>query len=48
MHQRCTSVERLKRDGSTVWLMPGNEACEPIRSNAASVLDKVVSVMRSW
>ncbi|MET9779273.1 transcriptional repressor LexA [Streptomyces sp. NPDC006367] len=40
------TVKRLKRDGSTVWLMPENEAYEPIRGDAASILGKVVAVMR--
>ncbi|MEV5043694.1 transcriptional repressor LexA [Streptomyces griseoincarnatus] len=40
------TVKRLKRDGSTVWLMPENEAYEPIRGDTASILGKVVAVMR--
>lgn len=41
------TVKRLKREGSSVWLMPENDAFEPICGNAASILGKVVAVMRS-
>ncbi|MFI6113188.1 transcriptional repressor LexA [Kitasatospora sp. NPDC051164] len=41
------TVKRLKREGSTVWLMPENDAFEPICGDAASILGKVVAVMRS-
>ncbi|MFI6689488.1 transcriptional repressor LexA [Streptomyces sp. NPDC050485] len=41
------TVKRLKREGSTVWLMPENDAFEPICGNTASILGRVVAVMRS-
>jgi repressor LexA len=41
------TVKRLKREGSAVWLMPENDAFEPIRGDAAAILGKVVAVMRS-
>ncbi|MEU8545120.1 transcriptional repressor LexA [Streptomyces sp. NPDC048717] len=41
------TVKRLKREGSTVWLMPENDSFEPISGEAASILGKVVAVMRS-
>ncbi|WP_030390770.1 transcriptional repressor LexA [Streptomyces sp. NRRL S-241] len=41
------TVKRLKREGATVWLMPENDAFEPICGDAASILGKVVAVMRS-
>ncbi|WAU78309.1 transcriptional repressor LexA (plasmid) [Streptomyces sp. Qhu-G9] len=41
------TVKRLKREGSTVWLMPENDAFQPICGNDATILGKVVAVMRS-
>ncbi|WP_331747828.1 transcriptional repressor LexA (plasmid) [Streptomyces chartreusis] len=38
------TVKRLRREGSTVWLMPENA---PILGDTASILGKVVAVMRS-
>ncbi|MEU7733200.1 transcriptional repressor LexA [Streptomyces sp. SID4928] len=40
------TVKRLRRKGSTVWLIPENDAVEPICADAASILGKVVAVMR--
>ncbi|MFF5447518.1 LexA family protein [Streptomyces sp. NPDC012888] len=41
------TVKRLRREGSTVWLMPENDSFEPISGETASILGKVVAVMRS-
>jgi repressor LexA len=41
------TVKRLKREGPTVWLMPENDGFEPICGDGASILGKVVAVMRS-
>ncbi|MEU5137706.1 transcriptional repressor LexA [Streptomyces californicus] len=41
------TIKRLKREGSTVWLMPENDAFQPIRGDKASILGRVVAVMRS-
>ncbi|MFF9458631.1 transcriptional repressor LexA [Streptomyces flaveolus] len=40
------TVKRLKREGSAVWLLPENDAFEPICGDTASILGKVVAVMR--
>lgn len=40
------TVKTFKRDGKQVWLMPHNELFEPIPGNTATILGKVVTVMR--
>ncbi|MFE0775601.1 transcriptional repressor LexA [Streptomyces sp. NPDC058861] len=40
------TVKRLRRDGTDVWLDPDNRDYEPIPGNEASILGKVVAVMR--
>ncbi|WP_327309667.1 transcriptional repressor LexA (plasmid) [Streptomyces sp. NBC_01298] len=40
------TVKRLRRDGTDVWLDPDNRDYEPILGNEASILGKVVAVMR--
>ncbi|MDQ0408788.1 SOS regulatory protein LexA [Streptomyces sp. DSM 40167] len=41
------TVKRLKREGAAVWLVPENDAFDPIPGESASILGKVVTVMRS-
>ncbi|MFE5587810.1 transcriptional repressor LexA [Kitasatospora sp. NPDC056531] len=40
------TIKRLKRDNSGVWLMPHNPAYEPINGDNATILGKVVAVLR--
>ncbi|MFD9124090.1 LexA family protein [Kitasatospora sp. NPDC059571] len=40
------TVERLKREGGKIWLMPHNPAYDPIPGDNATILGKVVAVMR--
>jgi len=40
------TVKRLKLDGSSSWLMPENDAFAPIRADRATILGRVVAVMR--
>ncbi len=40
------TVKTFKRTGSQVWLMPHNPAYDPIDGNEATVLGKVVAVLR--
>jgi len=40
------TVKTFKRAGGQVWLMPHNPAYDPIRGNDATVLGKVVTVIR--
>lgn len=40
------TVKTFKKSGSQVWLMPHNPAYEPIDGNHASILGKVVAVLR--
>lgn len=40
------TVKTLKRRDGQVWLMPHNPAYEPIDGNAATILGKVVAVLR--
>lgn len=40
------TVKTFKRTGKQVWLMPHNPAYDPIDGNHASILGKVVAVMR--
>ena len=40
------TVKTFKRAGSQVWLMPHNPAFDPIPGNEATVLGKVVTVIR--
>ncbi|MEU6355201.1 transcriptional repressor LexA [Streptomyces sp. NPDC047072] len=41
------TVKRLKHDGTDTWLMPDNKNYEPIHGNDATILGKVVTVLRS-
>ncbi len=40
------TVKTFKRDGKQVWLLPHNAAYDPIDGNHASILGKVVAVLR--
>jgi repressor LexA len=40
------TVKTFKKKGAQVWLMPHNPAYEPIDGNHASILGKVVAVLR--
>ena len=40
------TVKTFKRTPGQVWLLPHNPAYEPIDGNAASILGKVVAVLR--
>jgi repressor LexA len=40
------TVKRLKREDGHVWLLPHNAAYEPILGDEASILGRVVAVMR--
>ncbi|MDQ3663541.1 MAG: repressor LexA, partial [Actinomycetota bacterium] len=40
------TVKTLRRRDGTTWLMPHNPAYEPIDGTAASILGKVVAVLR--
>jgi repressor LexA len=40
------TVKTFKRKGGHVWLMPHNPAFEPIQGDAATILGRVVSVLR--
>ncbi|MDX3694853.1 transcriptional repressor LexA [Streptomyces europaeiscabiei] len=40
------TIKRLKRSGSQVWLMPENEAFQPLDGTYATVLGKVTAVLR--
>lgn len=40
------TVKTFKRDGSQIWLLPHNERYSPIDGNHASIMGKVVAVMR--
>lgn len=40
------TVKTFKRDGDHVWLLPRNDAYQPILGDEATVLGKVVAVMR--
>ncbi|NBM19255.1 transcriptional repressor LexA [Streptomyces sp. GC420] len=41
------TVKRLRRENNHVWLMPHNPAYQPIPGDQATVLGKVVAVMRT-
>ena len=41
------TVKTFKRTGSQLWLMPHNPAYDPIDGNHATILGKVVAVLRS-
>lgn len=41
------TVKRLRRENSQVWLMPHNAAYQPIRGDNATILGKVVAVLRA-
>ncbi|WP_420031401.1 transcriptional repressor LexA [Streptomyces sp. cg28] len=41
------TVKRFKRDGAHVWLMAENPAYEPICGDTATILGKVVTVLRT-
>ncbi|MBA3368305.1 MAG: repressor LexA, partial [Geodermatophilaceae bacterium] len=40
------TVKTFKRQGGHVWLLPHNAAYEPIAGDDATVLGRVVSVLR--
>lgn len=40
------TVKRLRRDGGHVWLVPRNAAYQPIPGDRATILGRVVAVMR--
>ncbi len=40
------TVKTFKRTGDQVWLLPHNEAYEPIDGNSATILGKVTAVLR--
>ncbi|MCB0917458.1 MAG: transcriptional repressor LexA [Actinobacteria bacterium] len=40
------TVKTFKRDGAGVWLLPQNSAYEPIPAERATIMGKVVSVLR--
>src|SRR5690606_9487256 len=40
------TVKVFKRDGEHVWLLPRNSAYEPINGDSATILGKVVTVLR--
>jgi repressor LexA len=40
------TVKTFKRDGDHVWLLPRNDAYEPINGDQATILGKVVAVLR--
>jgi repressor LexA len=40
------TVKTFKRTGSQVWLVPHNPAYDPIDGNDATILGKVVAVLR--
>jgi repressor LexA len=40
------TVKRLRRDDGHIWLMPHNAAYEPIPGDSATILGKVVAVLR--
>ncbi|WP_435810748.1 transcriptional repressor LexA [Streptomyces rubiginosohelvolus] len=42
------TVKRLKRDGENVWLLPANASYEPICGNEATILGRVVAVLRGY
>lgn len=41
------TVKRLKRESDRVWLLPENPAFAPIEGENATVLGKVVAVVRA-
>jgi len=41
------TVKTLKRTDDALWLLPANQAYEPIRGDGAQILGRVVSVLRS-
>lgn len=41
------TVKRLRRANGQVWLMPHNPAYQPIPGEEATILGKVVTVLRS-
>jgi repressor LexA len=40
------TVKTFNRTGSQVWLMPHNPAYDPIDGNHATILGKVVAILR--
>jgi repressor LexA len=40
------TVKRLKREDGHIWLMPHNAAYQPIPGDNATILGKVVAVLR--
>ncbi|WGW14009.1 transcriptional repressor LexA [Saxibacter everestensis] len=41
------TVKTLKRDGKHIWLLPHNPSFEPINGDEATVMGRVVAVLRS-
>ncbi|WP_331719600.1 transcriptional repressor LexA [Streptomyces virginiae] len=41
------TVKRLRRENGQVWLMPHNTAYQPIRGDNATILGKVVALLRA-
>lgn len=41
------TVKRLRRENGQVWLMPHNMAYQPIRGDNATILGKVVALLRA-
>jgi len=46
LHDDEATVKTFKRTGSQVWLIPHNSAYDPIDGNHATILGKVVAVLR--
>ncbi|WP_412103891.1 transcriptional repressor LexA [Streptomyces californicus] len=42
------TVKRLKRDGGNVWLLPANASYQPIWGSEATILGRVVAVLRTY
>lgn len=42
------TVKRLQRQNGQIWLLPENEAYQPINGDSASVLGKVTAVVRQY
>ena len=42
------TVKRLSRQGGAVWLLPENDAYQPIDGTNAQVLGKVTAVVRQY
>lgn len=42
----AATVKRLRPDGGHVWLVPRNPAYDPIPGDRATILGRIVAVMR--